>query len=155
MATNKVASVKVQGLRELRKDLERLGDTEGSARFKQALQDAAKTVIADAKGNASTRMERSAAGRLKVSKGANAAAVMLGGKPYDLGAEFGAKRWHQFKPWRGNDIDAGYFLFPAVRDAQDELLDEFSDVIDDIWNGRSGGGRNAVDGLRDALGGGD
>lgn len=46
--------------------------------------------------------------------------ITYGGKPYDMGAEFGALQYKQFEAWRGHSDDAGYFLFPAVRKFQKE-----------------------------------
>lgn len=48
--------------------------------------------------------------------------VRYGGSPWSMGAEFGAIRWHQFKPWRGNQDQAGYFLWPTVRKLRESAL---------------------------------
>lgn len=40
--------------------------------------------------------------------------------------------WNQFKPWRGNSIGAGYFLFPSIRAKMPEIIDTYGDAIDDI-----------------------
>ena len=48
------------------------------------------------------------------------------------GAEFGGgRRTPQFKPWRGNDTGAGYFLWPTVRDDRRYIADEYSDALND------------------------
>jgi hypothetical protein len=66
-----------------------------------------------------------AAGSLATSKATRQATVRLGrGMPFAFGAEFGALRYRQFEPWRGNQWVAGsgpadgvgYFLNPAVRE---------------------------------------
>jgi hypothetical protein len=49
--------------------------------------------------------------------------------PFAFGAEFGAKRYPQFQPWRGNQWVAGegpatgvgYFLYPAIRERRAEV----------------------------------
>lgn len=48
--------------------------------------------------------------------------VAFGGKPYDMGAEFGSFQYHQFERWRGKGDDAGYFLWPAIRKFRDTAL---------------------------------
>jgi hypothetical protein len=45
--------------------------------------------------------------------------VVLGGRPYDMGAEFGSFQYHQFERWRGKGDEAGYFLWPAIRRFRD------------------------------------
>jgi hypothetical protein len=71
-----------------------------------------------------------AAGSLATSKATRQASVRLGrGMPFAFGAEFGAKRYPQFQPWRGNQWVAGegpatgvgYFLYPAIRERRAEV----------------------------------
>jgi hypothetical protein len=45
------------------------------------------------------------------------------------GAEFGSDRFPQFRPWRGNDDGAGYFLWPTVRDDSDEIMERYDDAV--------------------------
>lgn len=48
------------------------------------------------------------------------------------GAEFGGgarKTTQQFKPWRGNDTGAGYFLWPTVRGDRDFIEQAYGDAI--------------------------
>ncbi len=47
------------------------------------------------------------------------------------GAEFGAIRWTQFKPWRGNDTGAGYFLWPTVRGESDAIGERYSEALNE------------------------
>lgn len=65
-----------------------------------------------------------AAKTLGASKSSQRAMVRLGGSraPWAFGAEFGAKKYKQFAPWRGNqwagfDTGVGYFLHPAIRES--------------------------------------
>lgn len=71
-----------------------------------------------------------AAGSLATSKATRQASVRLGmGMAFAFGAEFGAKRYNQFKPWRGNQWVAGdgpasgvgYFLYPAIREQRADV----------------------------------
>lgn len=133
MPTNKAASVKVEGLTELRNALKRLEDVESIGEITEALWAAADEIVDEARGRASSPMEKAMTSRLKKSRSRAKAAVIIGGKPYDLGAEFGAKRWHQFKDWRGNDMNAGYAVFPAIRSKQDDLVDDLADVIKQVF----------------------
>jgi hypothetical protein len=56
--------------------------------------------------------------------------VDYGGRPYDMGAEFGAYRYKQFKTWRGNQDNAGYFLWPSARWFRDQEAErEFSALV--------------------------
>lgn len=50
--------------------------------------------------------------------------VVYGGNGYNMGAEFGAYRYKQFKQWRGNKDDAGYFFWPAIREFRDRRMVE-------------------------------
>lgn len=48
------------------------------------------------------------------------------------GAEFGGgarPTTRQFKPWRGNDTGAGYFLWPTVRGDRDFIETAYGDAI--------------------------
>jgi hypothetical protein len=38
----------------------------------------------------------------------------------------------QFLPWRGRDADAGYYLFPQMRQHEDEIVEAYGDMIDDL-----------------------
>lgn len=58
-------------------------------------------------GGQQVKVERTAAGAVKTIRG-----------------------WNQFKPWRGNGDDAGYFLWPAIRQSRDQLLTSYADAID-------------------------
>ena len=58
--------------------------------------------------------------------------VLYGGKGYSKGAEFGSYQYKQFKMWRGNADDAGYFLWPALRQFRDK---DFRTEWDrSVWN---------------------
>jgi hypothetical protein len=40
--------------------------------------------------------------------------------------------WNQFKAWRGNDRGAGYWLFPAIRDHETQIVAQYGDAIERI-----------------------
>lgn len=137
--------IEVEGLRELAKALKSLNEKHLTNELKTVNFRAASEVVSEARGNTSSRMQASAASRLKATKTAAYAAVRLGGQPFDLGAEFGAVRgimrqtgrgvvtgWNQFEPWKGNGGDAGYFLYPAIRSKVPELMETYGDEIEKI-----------------------
>ncbi len=71
---------------------------------------------------------------------AGSGSVRYGGKPYNIGAEFGSYQYTQFDRWRGKGDDAGYFLFPAVRKFRDESMTRAwnaatADAYKDAFNG--------------------
>lgn len=87
-----------------------------------------------------------AARSLSAARKQRAAVVRMGGlrHPEALGAEFGAIRniprltnsgrsvrgWNQFREWRGSDTDAGYFLYPTIREDTPQILDMYADLIE-------------------------
>lgn len=135
-------AVQAFGLKELRRDLRKLGTPDQMKELKAANAAVSTLVVDAAKGRASTPMQQRAADTLRVANSVYAA-VRLGGKPGTLGAEFGAKRdvlrrgpsgrefrgFNQFQGWRGSGPDAGYFLWPAIRDKTDEVLSLYADEI--------------------------
>jgi hypothetical protein len=71
---------------------------------------------------------------LATSKATRQASVRLGrGMPFAFGAEFGAKKYRQFKPWTGNQWvggsgpagGVGYFLYPAIREQKAKVESEY------------------------------
>lgn len=60
-------------------------------------------------GGQQVRLERTAGGAVKTIRG-----------------------WNQFKPWRGNSDSAGYFLWPAIRQSREQLLETYADAIDQL-----------------------
>lgn len=124
--------IQVEGARELRAALRKMGDRQLLRELAYLNRDLAAKIIEKARERAASPLERKAARQLKPLKSsAQVGASMVG--PYVLGAEFGAKRYPQFKPWRGNGDEAGYWLFPAVRDMRDEIVDAYADEIERIF----------------------
>lgn len=125
-------SVQILGLKELRRDL-RTWSRKAPRLVSLAHKRLAKKVAAQAKASASA--QGSVAGKtapsIRASGTQTSAAVLLGGPqaPYALGAEFGALQYPQFKPWRGNGPDAGYFLYPTIRKMQREIAETYEDEV--------------------------
>lgn len=142
-------SIKVAGLDELRRELRRL-DTPGLVdELKTVNYDVAEQVVGWAQANAARwgPMDQRAAATLSAARAQKAARVRLGGAraPFAQGAEFGAghnkprptargtvRGWNQFRSWRGNGADAGYWLYPAIRDHTDEIVERYGDGLERI-----------------------
>ena len=140
--------VQFNGFEDFRKRLKAMEDVDKTRAYKVASWAIAdEVVIPAAQANAATRMERRAAQTLVAVKSNSGGAVRLGGKfPAALGAEFGADRnqrrigrphgtvaavtgWNQFKPWRGSSSDAGYFLWPAIREQSAEIVNRYDELF--------------------------
>lgn len=140
-------TVTVRGLDDLRRELRKLDDDGLIDGLKDANYDIASRVVSWARSRATTRMERAAAATLKAGRTQARAQVTFGGMRavFAEGAEFGAMRdklrntrhgvitgWNQFREWRGNDTGAGYFLFPAMRDHESDIVEHYADVIEKL-----------------------
>lgn len=128
--------VRVEGLDEFRARLKELG-AEWPKALGQANKQAAGVIVksaqerADALGSTAAHVSSS----IKAAAQERAAVITLGGNsmPMALGAEFGARKYPQFPPWRGNQwtegdgpaAGVGYFLNPAVRETRDEFVDVY------------------------------
>lgn len=121
------ASVTIEGLTafiaEMKRSNPALVVEIASANF-----DAANGIVTAAKSKAQSvgwpGSTGTAAQTLGASKSSQRSMVRLGGSraPWAFGAEFGAKKYKQFSPWRGNqwagfDTGVGYFLHPAIRES--------------------------------------
>lgn len=138
----------VPGLDELRKALKELGDVEGTKEFKLAgWRAATEVVIPGAQSRASTPLQQAAAATLAAAKVATGGGVRFGaGFPAAMGAEFGAAQnqlrntqrgpvrgWNQFPPWRGSAGDAGYFLWPTIREEQERIVEVIDESLEPLF----------------------
>ena len=84
----------------------------------QLVRDEAKSKAADLGGVAAH-----VGPSIRASGTQKSASVTLGGDdfPMAMGAEFGSIQYHQFKAWRGNGMDAGYFVYPTIREHADDI----------------------------------
>ena len=140
--------IKVQGLKQFRRELKALEDNELYVKqLKEVHNRIAKIVLEEARAQASTALERKAAGGLTAGKTVGGAVIHMGGAKYPFagGAEFGAIKYPQFKPWRGNQYtvtwtddqigNAGYFVFPAIAKKRDQVIEIYMDEIERIARG--------------------
>lgn len=124
--------VQIIGLKELRRDL-RAWDRKAPRLVTAAHRKIAKRVKTKAQGRATglgsvAAKSAPAIGHIATMTGAG---VKLDGvkHPYALGAEFGALQYPQFKPWTGNSPDAGYFLYPTIREEQHEIKETYDQMV--------------------------
>ena len=129
--------VQVQGLDELRRRLRRLGP-EQSKRLGTVNRAVAQLVVDAAKRRARlvSPQAAKASETLRALGAARAAQVALGssrrGRGFELGAEFGSIRHRQFPAFRGSDRDAGYWLYPTIRDEEGRIVDAYGEALDDL-----------------------
>jgi hypothetical protein len=149
-----VEVVRIEGLKALQKDLRDL-DQKLPRELRKVNLSVAQMVAEHARGAASSQggIAAAAAGRLKARAEQRSAAVVLtAGAPGTaaggaLGAEFGAghdsnrsrrsgqyKGYNQFKMWRGNGPDAGYFMYPTVRADNDQIVDAYLQRVTELLN---------------------
>ena len=123
------AQFEIDGLSAFRRELRHLsGDLPDAV--KDASVRAAQRLVTAGKSKAETAQEQKAAESLRAVRAASYVGVRLGREStgFELGAEFGSKRYMQFLPWRGNQYAGwsggpGYFLHPAIRQEGRRILD--------------------------------
>ncbi len=135
---SKVADVQIIGLREFRRDLKGT-DPKYAARLKVANIKAADHIVrrATSRATALGGVAAKAAPSLRAVKSATQSAVRLterfpskgSRKSFELGAEFGASRYKQFKPHKGTE---GYFLYPTIRAEREYVTHIYARAVDSI-----------------------
>lgn len=131
----------IEGLAALRKGLKKLGNITATREFKEAGYTVGRDVVIPAAQSAASalgRMQARAAETLKPVRTVTGGAVRFGGDVVAMGAEFGAVHdaprqtargvvagWNQFLPWKGSGGDAGYFVWPTIRDRRDAIVEGF------------------------------
>lgn len=138
MSRVNTGAVNVEGLRELSRALKDLGP-EFPREMRITNKEVASSVADDARSRAFSLggVAAKTAPTLKASAGATSAGVAVGGPsaPWGPGAEFGGgarPTTQQFKPWRGNGPDAGYFLYPTIRDNAEQIEAQYREALDDL-----------------------
>lgn len=128
--------VQVEGLNELNRALRGLGGAEMQKELKEAGLEVAKDVTAAARSKAMSvgGVAAKVAPSLKAAGRNTGAGVSMGGSRYPFagGAEFGSLQYAQFKPWRGSDSGAGYFLYPTIRDKSETIASTYQDAVDEL-----------------------
>ncbi len=120
--------IRSEGFKEFSRDLQRLTglDQQSAERVFRSLAASAivRRAILQAISQGGVAAKTVQHGDVKVS---GPGVVIYGGSLYSFGAEFGSHRYKQFKEWRGNKDDAGYFLWPTVREYRDRKM------LEDWW----------------------
>jgi hypothetical protein len=149
------SAAEFDGFDEARRALKNLEDVEKSRAYKVANYDIGKDVVIPAARANAARLGKGpvrAAATLKALRTESGGSVRLGGG-FDgaLGYEFGADRnqrrrgrpngksvpvlgWQQFEPWRGSDGDAGYFLWPAIRQETGEIINRYARLFEELFD---------------------
>lgn len=130
--------VYVEGLDELRRELRRtvgnLDDLKTANRQVSELVAEKSASRAAQAGGVAGHVARQ--NSIRASSAAGAAKVLLGGAAAKhgpaLGAEFGARNYPQFQPWRGSDENAGYFLWPTIRAERDRIVEVYGQLLDEL-----------------------
>lgn len=124
--------IEYEGLKQLRKDLLAV-DKALVKELGQAYKKIGDMIVTEASARAAGLGGVAAKSAQALASTARATDVSIRIKgetyPYALGAEFGGSQ-PQFKPWRGNGPDAGYFLYPTIRDDSQKILDGFLEAFD-------------------------
>lgn len=133
MARIRTGDVKVVGLSDLNRRLKELGPA-AQKELRETNKSVAEFVADDARAAALTigGVAAKVAPSIK-AKGTNlGGGVSIGGAAYPFagGAEFGAIKYKQFHPWRGNKETAGYFVYPSIRRDADRITTEYSKALD-------------------------
>lgn len=125
---SRTSSTELIGLRELLRGLdyaEKHWKEAEQAFFEIAVQSIIERARATARSEG--RLEAKAAEDLKRG---GAGVVVYGGQGYSRGAEFGSYQYKQFETWRGNGDDAGYFLWPTIREFRDEdFINQYAENV--------------------------
>lgn len=133
MARIRSGDIRVTGLSELNRRLRALGP-DVQKELKETNRSVAEFVADDARGAARSigGVAAKVAPSIKAKGGNTSAGVSFGGAAYPMagGAEFGSIKYKQFKPWRGNGSDAGYFVYPAIRQDAERITTEYTHALD-------------------------
>lgn len=128
-------TVQVEGIAQLSRALKAI-DPELQKGLRGTNKDVASFVADHARGKAQSlgSVAAKTAPSISAVAGVRSAGVGFGGSAYPFagGAEFGSVRYTQFQPWRGNGPEAGYFVYPTIRDDENEIVERYAEMIDGI-----------------------
>jgi hypothetical protein len=134
-----VASVEVDGLKQLIRDVRRVErDLPKTMRVRMLPISQSVVVEARRRGQSLGGVQTHAVRRgLRGGATQNTAWIKLlaSREPTILGAEFGGGRrrtTRQFPPWRGSGRNAGYFVYPTLRESSDDIIRQLEDSVRDL-----------------------
>lgn len=130
-------TVDVEGMRAFRRDIGAV-DKEIVKELGRAYKGIGTMIAEDAatKANALGGVAAKAANAVKATARTTDVAVKLNAgarTPFAFGAEFGGgsrPATRQFRPWKGSGKDAGYFLYPTIRDDGAKILHAYEEAVD-------------------------
>ncbi len=137
------------GLKEALAGMDKLSRLDASKDLKAEFAKIVEQAITYGKAGAQGRAQQRAAATLRQASTGTGAALGFGrGFPGAMGNEFGAQQnvrrqrasgsylgYNQFPLWRGSGLQAGYFVFPGVRKASEEGVEELADAVVKILEG--------------------
>lgn len=144
----RTGDIQVEGLKELSRVLKSM-DNDLAKELRGANKDAAQIAATASKQRALSIGGSAAKGAtsIRASAAVKSASVGFGGSsaPWEVGAEFGANRdaqrsrstgsyvgYRQFQPWRGSGGNAGYFVFPSIRDNEGRIVEQYTEALDEL-----------------------
>lgn len=158
---NASVALATEGLREALNSLDHLAKLDAQRTLRAEFKALATTAEQYARAGARTRLQQKAAKTLRASASATASSLRYGaGFAGAMGAEFGAGRnehrlprhqmsaarrrhsshgkgwmlgWNQFLNWKGNDAQAGYFVWPGIRRAVEEMMPKMAEAIGKVF----------------------
>lgn len=122
------------GLREARREMEKVAPGLRKE-LKGGYRQIADVVAADARGRASSQggVAAKVAPTIRAGATATGAYVAFGrGQEFAHGAEYGSLRYKQFKGWRGNGPEAGWFYYPSVRAKSEQVTEHLDRIADKV-----------------------
>jgi hypothetical protein len=133
-------SVRVDGLKELRKALKDVGELDDVKEFRDGLKAAANIVAQDARQRA-TPFSRRAAATIRATAGGNRVFI-VGGKarlPWYGWADFGSRRPRSGQPRRvgpwansGQGPPGGRWIYPSLEANERQVVEAVTAAIDDV-----------------------
>lgn len=133
--------VDVDGLKELRKQLRSIDNGPKLATVLAPIQPKVARLISERSwANASTRQMQRAEASNTYRPNKSSVTIVIGGskvgdRAFAAGAQFGAKRFRQFPPWK----TGGYTVFPAIKESRDEITELY---LEHLANHIEGAGPN-------------
>lgn len=140
--------VEIKGLKDFQRELRRI-DKDLPKELRKVHMAAAQIVATGTRAKFARRPGVTSAvpKSVKAMAQQRSAVVRIGGKgkaEAAIGHEFGGGKYRrgnpspaggyttQFPAWRGSGGDAGYALYPTLRQKTDELIDLYGDALEDI-----------------------
>ncbi len=128
------AGIRVEGLRDLRAELRRadaLWPRELGRANKEIVEELIVPGAKERMARVRPRAGHAVIDSIRGSAASTRAQVLAGGArvPHYFGKEFGSIRYKQFPPWRGNKGEAGYAIWPTIREKREEFIGRYLQML--------------------------